>query len=176
MADFSESYTYTYLHTQTHTHTHMRMVAVVRPCQGSAGRQSYTQTHAHTQTHTHTHESRQESKLVKVVDVAESSPAEKGGLKRNSLFVEVNGVKAEAGTTTAEEIAAMVRGPTGSPVGFVYVCMCVNILVCMLKNLQHPRCHDARTDMLTSRVSLSLSLSLSLFIPFHSVFACIRVW
>ena len=56
---------------------------------------------------------------MKIVDIAEGSPAEKGGLKRNSLFVEVNGVKSEAGQTTAEEIAALVRGPTGSQVGFM---------------------------------------------------------
>jgi C-terminal processing protease CtpA/Prc len=29
------------------------------------------------------------SKLVKIVDLAEGGPAEKAGLKRNSLFVEV---------------------------------------------------------------------------------------
>lgn len=60
-----------------------------------------------------------ESKLVKIVDLAEGGPAEASGLKRNSLFIEVNKVKSEAGSITAEEIAALVRGPTGTQVSFL---------------------------------------------------------
>jgi len=60
-----------------------------------------------------------QSQLVKIVDVAEGGPAEKAGLKRNTLFKEVSKVKSEPGQVTAEEIAALVRGPTGSEVTMI---------------------------------------------------------
>lgn len=51
---------------------------------------------------------------VKIVDVVEGSPASEAGLKAADVIVEVNKVRTDTGSTTPEEVAALVRGPTGS--------------------------------------------------------------
>ena len=57
-----------------------------------------------------------DSGRVKVVDTIENSPAAENGIKRNSLVAEVNKIRTDSPQTTAEEVAALVRGPTGSKV------------------------------------------------------------
>lgn len=57
-----------------------------------------------------------DSGRVKIVDTIEQSPAAETGLKRNSLVAEVNKIRTDSTQTTAEEVAALVRGPTGSKV------------------------------------------------------------
>ena len=57
-----------------------------------------------------------DSGRVKIVDTIEESPASAMGLKRDSLVAEVDGVRTDSAQTTAEEVAALVRGPTGTKV------------------------------------------------------------
>lgn len=52
-------------------------------------------------------------------DVEPNSPASRGGLERNDVFVEVDGVKFDDGKATPDDVAVVVRGPEGSKVGVV---------------------------------------------------------
>ncbi len=56
---------------------------------------------------------------VMASDVEPNSPAARGGLQRNDIFVEVDGVKFDDGKATPDDVAVVVRGPEGSKVGFV---------------------------------------------------------
>ena len=52
-------------------------------------------------------------------DVEPNSPAARGGLQRNDVFVEVDGVKFDDGKATPDDVAVVVRGPEKSKVGVV---------------------------------------------------------
>ena len=56
---------------------------------------------------------------VMASDVEPNSPASRGGLERNDVFVEVDGVKFDDGKATPDDVALVVRGPEGSKVGVV---------------------------------------------------------
>lgn len=52
-------------------------------------------------------------------DVEPSGPAAKGGVQRDDVFVEVDGVRFDDGRATPDDVAVVVRGPEGSKVGLV---------------------------------------------------------
>lgn len=52
-------------------------------------------------------------------DVEPTGPAAKGGLQRNDVFMEVDGVRFDDGKATPDDVAVVVRGPEGSKVGMV---------------------------------------------------------
>eukprot|EP00551_Chaetoceros_affinis_P007529 CAMPEP_0203684566 /NCGR_PEP_ID=MMETSP0090-20130426/48102_1 /ASSEMBLY_ACC=CAM_ASM_001088 /TAXON_ID=426623 /ORGANISM="Chaetoceros affinis, Strain CCMP159" /LENGTH=419 /DNA_ID=CAMNT_0050553743 /DNA_START=534 /DNA_END=1793 /DNA_ORIENTATION=+ len=60
-----------------------------------------------------------DSGKIYVSDVEPSSPALNGGIKKGDVFLEVDGMKANDGTTTPDDVAAKLRGPEGSRVGIV---------------------------------------------------------
>lgn len=56
---------------------------------------------------------------VYIADVEPSSPASSGGMKKNDVFLEVDGVRFDDGKSTPDDVAAKLRGPVGSRVGVV---------------------------------------------------------
>lgn len=52
-------------------------------------------------------------------DVEPNGPAAKGGLQRDDVFLEVDGVRFDDGKATPDDVAVVVRGPEGSKVGLV---------------------------------------------------------
>lgn len=60
-----------------------------------------------------------ENGKVYVADVEPSSPASSGGMKKNDVFLEVDGVRFDDGKSTPDDVASKLRGPVGSRVGVV---------------------------------------------------------
>ncbi|GFH60776.1 hypothetical protein CTEN210_17252 [Chaetoceros tenuissimus] len=56
---------------------------------------------------------------VIVADTEPSSPASNAGIKKNDIFIEVDGEKFNDGKSTPDDVAARLRGPEGSKVGVV---------------------------------------------------------
>jgi len=60
-----------------------------------------------------------ENMRVVASDVEPNGPAAKGGLQRDDVFLEVDGVRFDDGKATPDDVAVVVRGPEGSKVGLV---------------------------------------------------------
>lgn len=60
-----------------------------------------------------------ENMRVVASDVELNGPAAKGGLQRDDVFLEVDGVRFDDGKATPDDVAVVVRGPEGSKVGLV---------------------------------------------------------
>lgn len=56
---------------------------------------------------------------VIVADTEPSSPASNAGIKKNDIFIEVDGERFNDGKSTPDDVAARLRGPEGSKVGVV---------------------------------------------------------
>lgn len=60
-----------------------------------------------------------ENMRVVASDVEPNGPAARGGLQRDDVFLEVDGVRFDDGKATPDDVAVVVRGPEGSKVGLV---------------------------------------------------------
>jgi len=60
-----------------------------------------------------------EANTVIVADTEPISPAFRGGIRKNDVFLEVDGTRFDDGKGTPDEVASKLRGPEGSKVGVV---------------------------------------------------------